>query len=288
MARSELLAGRGFTEVADRLWVARLEWMDVNVTVVEGDLGLLVVDTLGSEQEARALLEDIRGVSSSDVVAVVNTHAHFDHTFGNAVLRDAWPESLLVAQENTAEETVPSGERAKQEYAADARAGEIVESRILPADTTFASVRAIDLGDRYVELVHPGRGHTGGDLVVVVPDAEVVVAGDLVEESGPPAYGPDSFPLEWPGTVETLIGMLTPRTLVVPGHGTVVDESFVREQHHGLASVAETIAAAAGRSLGVEATLDGGDWPFPKESLGHAVERGLTQVPRTERRLPLV
>lgn len=288
MARPQLLAGEGFTEIADRVWVARLAWMDVNVTLVEGDRGLLLVDTLGSERAARALLDELRSTSSADVVAVVNTHAHFDHTFGNAVLHDTWPDAVLVAQETAAEETVPSGERAKKEYAADPCGEEIAESRILPADTTFASVRALDLGDRYVELVHPGRGHTGGDLVVVVPDADVVVAGDLVEESGPPAYGPDSFPLEWPGAVETLIGMLTPRTLVVPGHGTVVDEEFVREQHHGLATVAETIAGAAGRSLSVDATLEGGSWPFPAEGLRHAVERGLGQVPRTERRLPLV
>lgn len=288
MARPELLAGEGFTEVADRVWVARLRWMDVNVTVVEGERGLLVVDTLGSERAARALLDDLRSVSPRDVVAVVNTHAHFDHTFGNAVLRDLWPEALLVAQETAAEDTLPAGERAKQEYADGPHAEEIDETRVLPADTTFASVRALDLGDRYVELVHPGRGHTSGDLVAVVPDADVVVAGDLVEESGPPAYGPDSFPLEWPGTVETLIGMLTSGSLVVPGHGTLVDEEFVREQHHGLATVAETIAAAAGRSLGADATLTGGDWPFPVEGLRHAVGRGLAQVPRSERRLPLV
>ena len=66
------------------------------------------------------------------------------------------------------------------------------------ADHTFSSVRSIDLGDRVVELVHPGRGHTGGDLVVRVPDADVLLAGDLVEESAPPSYGPDCFPLDWP------------------------------------------------------------------------------------------
>ena len=41
--------------------------------------------------------------------------------------------------------------------------------------------RALDLGDRYVELVHTGRGHTAGDVVVRVPDADVLVAGDLLE-----------------------------------------------------------------------------------------------------------
>ena len=56
-------------------------------------------------------------------------------------------------------------------------------TEIVPADHTFSSAVALDLGDRAVELVHPGRGHTGGDLVVRVPDVDVVLAGDLVEES---------------------------------------------------------------------------------------------------------
>ena len=53
---------------------------------------------------------------------------------------------------------------------------------MLPTET-FSSARAVDLGDRMVELVHPGRGHTAGDLVLRVPDADLVFAGDLVEES---------------------------------------------------------------------------------------------------------
>ena len=42
----------GFTEVADRIWVARYEWFDVNVTLVGGSAGLLVVDTHASELAA--------------------------------------------------------------------------------------------------------------------------------------------------------------------------------------------------------------------------------------------
>ena len=37
-----------FTEVGDRVWVARYEWFDVNVTLVEGSRGLVVVDTHAS------------------------------------------------------------------------------------------------------------------------------------------------------------------------------------------------------------------------------------------------
>ncbi len=49
-----------FTEVADRIWVARYDWFDVNVTLVGGDRGLLVVDTHASELAATGVLDDVR------------------------------------------------------------------------------------------------------------------------------------------------------------------------------------------------------------------------------------
>ena len=55
-------------------------------------------------------------------------------------------------------------------------------------------------------MAHLGRGHTDGDLVVVVAGADVVFAGDLIESAAAPSYGPDSFPHEWPGTLDGLLG----------------------------------------------------------------------------------
>ena len=62
-----------FAEVADRVWVARYEWFDVNVTVVAGSAGLLVVDTNASAPAARAVLADLRRLSTAPLVAAVNT-----------------------------------------------------------------------------------------------------------------------------------------------------------------------------------------------------------------------
>ena len=45
-----------------------------------------------------------------------------------------------------------------------------------------------------MEIAHLGRGHTDGDLVVVVPDADVVFAGDLIESAGPPSVGAGPVP----------------------------------------------------------------------------------------------
>jgi glyoxylase-like metal-dependent hydrolase (beta-lactamase superfamily II) len=282
----------GFVEVADRCWVARHAWFDVNVSVVGGDRGLLVVDTHASERAARAVAEQVRALPG-EVVAVVNTHEHFDHTFGNGVL--AGPGVPVIAHETAAARTVEAGERIQQAYDEepdDPHREEVQATRIVPATETFSSARVVDLGDRQVELVHPGRGHTGGDLVVRVGDADVMLAGDLVEESalrgGVPGFGPDCFPMEWPGTLDLVVSLLTGASVVVPGHGLPVDRDFVMEQRSAIGVVAETIRDLASRGVPVGDALVGAQWPYPTEELGHAVRRGYEHLPRTSRTLPLI
>ncbi len=255
-----------FTEVADRVWVRREPSYDVNLTVVGGERGLVVVDTLSSAAEARAAIAAIGELGAGTVVAVVNTHDHFDHVLGNATFRERYDDPPVHATEEAAARTDPAAP---------------------PADRTFSSAAVIDLGDRQVELVHPGRGHTAGDLVVRVPDADVLLAGDLVEESAPPSWGEDSWPLEWPQTLDLVLGLVTPRTVVVPGHGAVVDRGFVERQCDELRAVAETIRDLAGRGVPEDQALASASWPFPEDALHHAIARGYAQLPRARRQLPL-
>src|SRR3712207_2062685 len=106
-----------FAEVADGVWVARYEWFDVNVSLVRGADGLLAVDTHASARAARAVLEDVRALGAGNVTAVVNTHEHFDHTFGNGEFRTAYGVIPIHAHDEAAERTVPAGERIKSLYA---------------------------------------------------------------------------------------------------------------------------------------------------------------------------
>ncbi len=279
-----------FTEVGERVWVARYEWYDVNVSVIEGEAGVLVVDTHSSSKAAREVINDLRQVSTRQVIGLVNTHDHFDHTFGNAAFREEFGEIPIRAHETTAATTVATGEDAQrsERTRADPRGQEIVETPIVPADTTFSSVTAVDLGDRVVELVHPGRGHTAGDLVVRIEDAEVLLAGDLLEESGPPAYGDDCFPMEWPLSLDLTLSLIGPSTVVVPGHGAPVDRDFVTEQRASIGVVAETIRDLAGRGVPLDEALGATEWPYPAEALGDAVRRAYEQLPRMAKRLPLI
>jgi len=282
----------GFQEIADRVWLARYEWWDVNVTLVGGSAGLVVVDTHASAAAARQVVEHVRRLGVGRVTRIVNTHEHFDHTFGNAELRAAYGVVPIHATEVAAANTIASGERAKALYGADPSdpmAPGIIDTEIVPADTTFASVAAIDLGDRLVELAHPGRGHTAGDLVVRVPDADVVLAGDLLEESGPPVYGVDSYPLDWPLTIDVVLGMLTTSSVVVPGHGLPVDRSWVEQQRNDLAWVTSNIRELAGRGVTAQEAAAATEWPWPTDDwrFDGAIARGYEQLPRGARGLPL-
>ena len=285
----------GFVEIADRCWVARFASFDVNVGVVGGDRGLVVVDTRASEPEGRVALDFVRRLGAGAVVAVVNTHQHFDHTFGTVVFAEAYAGWPVIAHEAAAEALATTGPALQDLARTDTEtpgAADIAAARIVLPTETFSSARAVDLGDRMVELVHPGRGHTAGDLVLRVPDADLVFAGDLVEESAMrsavPGYGDDCFPMEWPATLDLVISLLTPESIVVPGHGMPVGKDFVDEQRSAIGVVAETIRDLVSRGVPVDEALAAAEWPYPAEELARAVRRGYEHLPRSTRQLPLI
>jgi glyoxylase-like metal-dependent hydrolase (beta-lactamase superfamily II) len=280
-----------FTEVAERIWVARYPWFDVNVTLIGGERGMLVVDTHGSAAAAREVVDDVRRLGAGEVVGIVNTHWHFDHTFGNGTFRAAYGEIPIHAHENAVAELARWGDRTKQRFADDPddpHSEDVTATEIVLPDQTFSSARVLDLGDRAVELVYPGRGHTSGDLVVRVPDADALLAGDLVEESAPPYFNDDCWPMDWPLSLDIVLGLTTPASVVVPGHGAPVDRDFVETQRNEIGIIAETIRDLAGRGVPLEQALDTGEWPYPRERLGAAVARGYEQLPRSQKRLPLL
>jgi glyoxylase-like metal-dependent hydrolase (beta-lactamase superfamily II) len=94
----------------------------------------------------------------------------------------------------------------------------------------------LDLGGRRVLLIHPGLGHTDGDIAVWSPETGVLFAGDLVEQGADPDFT-DAYPLDWPTAVTALL-RLHPR-VVVPGHGNPVDASFAAAQRNDLATLAD-------------------------------------------------
>lgn len=253
-------------EVADRVFQRRYHPCDVTVAVVVGTDGLAVVDTRCSLAEGRELREHLRKLSTAPVRWVVNTHAHFDHVLGNAAF------------------TPPEQQPGAELWGHHAAAAEIAAEGETPApDHLVDRPRGIDLGDRLIELRHPGRGHTGGDLLVHVPDADAVLTGDLVEQSGPPAYGADSYPLDWAATLDALLSRTTPATVLVPGHGRAVDPAFVRAQRGAVAAVADRLTALHRAGVPLADALHQGGFPYPEAGLSEAAARAYAQLDGTLR-----
>jgi len=232
----------GWREVGDQVFVRRHRELDLNCGLVVGMSGCLVVDTRSHLGEGRALAEAVRSVTPHPWT-VVNTHAHYDHCFGNAAFRPAevWAARQCAAELEATGELQRAAVVAELLADGDPAAAELVAvAPIDLPDRLVDDATVLDVGGRLVTLRHLGRGHTGADLVVAVDD--VVFAGDLVEEGAPPAME-DAFPLEWAETVSALLELV--RGPVVPGHGAVVDAAFVTAQRDELAALARWLGDPA-------------------------------------------
>jgi glyoxylase-like metal-dependent hydrolase (beta-lactamase superfamily II) len=215
-------------ELRSGVYVAVAEPESVNLGLIVGSQHTLLIDTGGSPAQGRALRASLTAVTDLPLTAVVVTHWHYDHAFGLAAFADI----PRIAHESVRFRLSSAG------AAADARRLRLDHHELGQPNVEIAVATALDLGDRRVEIAHLGRGHTDGDLVVVVPDADVLFAGDLLESAGPPSFGPDSVPEEWPATLDAVIGLMTATTLAVPGHGEPVGREFVFEQRGRIAAQA--------------------------------------------------
>ena len=274
-------------EVGSRSYRRRYESYDLNVGVVQGSDALLLFDTRCHGREAAELLDELRVFGTRPIRWVVNSHWHFDHTFGNAAIRDAAVGGPSPALEIW-------GHRVMRDellrWGDDARARRITERpewerdlaavELVPPDHLVDAAAVVDLGDRAVELRHFGPAHTGGDLVAFADDA--VFVGDLVEESAPPAFGGDCHPIDWPLSNAALLDQIPTDSTVVPGHGDIVDRAFVARQLAELASVADLIRELHHDGVERHAALAAGRgrWPYSEAVLVDAVEQGYAALAR--------
>lgn len=257
-----------FDQVGEGVFRRRYESLDLNVGVVIGDDGVLVVDTRASHREAQQLVDELSALTSKPVRWVVNTHYHWDHVFGNAVFEDAeiWGHELCQAALNDFGEDMRASAK---KWLPDEYHDDIDRVRIVSPRRTFADTVSLQIG-RDVRLTYHGFAHTDSDIVVRVPDADVAFFGDMVEEGAPPWFG-DSYPVAWPLALRLASDELP--SVVVPGHGDVVDPRFVEAQHQDLVAVAEVATSYVTGEAELEEAVGRG--PYPEEVMRTALLRGM-------------
>jgi glyoxylase-like metal-dependent hydrolase (beta-lactamase superfamily II) len=72
-----------------------------------------------------------------------------------------------------------------------------------------------------ISLVEAGRGHTVDNIVVWLPQREVLFGGCLVKSTGSKSLGytEDADLDEWPHTIDRVAGRFPGAKVIVPGHG---------------------------------------------------------------------
>ena len=267
----------GWVEIGDRVFVRRYAFYDQNIGVVLGRGEALVIDTRSTYGQAREIIADLRSLTSDPVTVVVDTHGHFDHTFGNALFRPAtiWGHERCVAfMERTGEARKPTIEAETPELA-----GQLAEIVVDPPDRTFDGEATVEVGGREVSLRYLGRGHTDHDTVVSVPGTDVVFAGDLLENGAVPFYG-DAYPIDWAATAAQLARIVEPdRGVVVPGHGDHAGRAFAEAQAASIAALATLGTRVWAGEITIEDAIAAHPFPeHPRDDARKPLQRAVAHL----------
>ncbi|HEU4595898.1 MAG TPA: MBL fold metallo-hydrolase [Pyrinomonadaceae bacterium] len=265
--------------------------VDANSVFIINEEDVIVVDSSGAPSTTKAVLAALRRLTDKPVRYVVNTHWHDDHIIGNTAYREAFagvefiahaemreylpgrgatnrkgflegaPRALSAIKDALSKNKNLSGTELSAEertsYESDVRLVEHVLGEAAGTQLTLPTVTLRERltlhrgGGRVVEILHLGRGHTAGDVVVHLPREGVVVTGDLVVWPVPLVGGDQSHVSDWAATLSKLRALGA--KVIVPGHGPVLrDDSYLKLLEDLFASVKRQADALKARGETLE------------------------------------
>lgn len=227
-----------------------------NAMVLVGEFDTLVVDSHVTPAAARSLIESLAVITDKPIRYLVNSHYHFDHAHGNQAfpagieiigheftrkklngeLGNVLEESTFKSFSDPVPSTVANLERQAATESDPARKAELLERHRVQRDymnaidevqptppnitleTKMTLFQVVASGSREIQLHHFGRAHTGGDVVIYLPQDRLVFTGDMMLPGL--AYMGDGHVDEWPATLDGLLTLDFDTWL--PGHGPVM------------------------------------------------------------------
>ncbi len=203
-----------FTEIGRGLYAFTAEG-DPNSGVIIGDDSVMVIEAQATPRLAQKVIDCIRSVTDKPISHLVLTHYHAVRVLGASAYKA--PQILMsdTARAMVVERGQEDWDSEFQRFPRLFQGHEDIPGLTWPT-TTFSDRMSVYLGQRRVDLMHLGRAHTAGDIVIHVPDENVMFTGDIVEYHSA-CYCGDGHFRDWSRTLDAIKGFEV--DAIAPGRG---------------------------------------------------------------------
>ena len=208
-----------FEEIGNDLFAFTAEG-DPNSGIIVGDDSVMVIDAQATPTLARQVIQKVRSVTDKPISHLVLSHYHAVRVLGaseykaNNIIMSGKARSMVV--ERGQEDWDSEFDRFPRLF----KGYEEIPGLTWPT-TTFDKKMSLFLGKRRVDLYFLGRAHTAGDIVIHVPDSNVLFTGDIVEYKSA-CYCGDAHLQEWPKTLGKIAKFQA--VSLVPGRGDALTD----------------------------------------------------------------
>lgn len=229
----------------------------VNTAAIIGDKGVVLVDTGFTDEIGKRLRQEIAKLTDKPVTHIINTHHHGDHTLGNI----AFPGAKVISSQECKRLLEQTGYE-WLDMVQSITGMQFPDTKPVLASVTYPgeSRTEVTLEGLRMQLWVPKGSHTAGDLMVYLPEDQVLLAGDILVNEITPNFR-DANVQNW---IETLaqIGSVQTKT-IVPGHGPLMTQAEVSAMHARMASLYAGVEEAYKEGLmdaDVRERLDLSEW----------------------------
>lgn len=219
---------------------ARLHEGLTNAGIIIGDDGVLLIDSLRVPSFGRDLIADVKKLTDKPIRYVVDTHSHWDHSWGN----EEFPDSTIIGHANARAEMLDVEAQRwwldRVVTANDPWSEEAKTVTITPPDLTFEDQMSLYFGGRQIDLLYFGRAHTSGDIFIHLPDDGLLFTGDVAQDGGVP-FMQDGYLKDWVATDNRLAEV--PCEQFMAGHGPVGEPAALGEARDFIVALVDGVEA---------------------------------------------